>query len=188
MLYKLPPMSSYPVPICFLFHAVFWGCQRCLRATLIWWKAYLSLKLASNRFGYWWPSWGYSDVVYCDFCGRPCAPLARFGSQELELSIAEAWSRIVTSSWDDMLDDRSIDFQILNSTRPELQRLQYQACDSGCLSCLVTTLVVRFRVGCLIFILIYVHRFLTSNLEPWNFEPEQLRYKSVWQGHIIRDY
>jgi hypothetical protein len=36
----------------------------------------------------------------------------------------------------------------------------------------VTTQVVRFKVGCLIFILIYVHRFLTLNREPWNFEPE----------------
>jgi hypothetical protein len=38
-------------------------------------------------------------------------------------------------------------------------------------------------VGCLIFILVYVHRFLTLNREPWNREPKQLPV-SLFHSHI----
>jgi hypothetical protein len=37
-----------------------------------------------------WPSWGHSDVVYCDFCGRPCAPLARLDFLRTRVPIKKA--------------------------------------------------------------------------------------------------
>lgn len=37
-----------------------------------------------------WPSWEHSDVVYCDFCGRPCAPLARLDFLRTRVPIKKA--------------------------------------------------------------------------------------------------
>ena len=37
-----------------------------------------------------WPSWEYSDIVYCDFCGRPCAPLARLDFLRTRVPIKKA--------------------------------------------------------------------------------------------------
>jgi len=55
--------------------------------------------------------------------------------------------------------------RILAAKRRKIRKIKKQ---------IVTTQVVRSPVGCLVFILVYVHRFLTLNREPLNREPESL--------------